>query len=103
MKTSWYGSDPNWGRILDAAGYSGASIQEEKLDLAYATPADTTKQHSVPVIKKGRCLLKNKSRWKEIVSKKRFSIIMDLNLGKASYRLLSTDLSEEYVDFNKSE
>ncbi len=103
VKTSWYGSDPNWGRILDAAGYSGASIQEEKLDLAYATPTGTTKQHSVPVITKGRCLLNIKSRWKDIVSKKRFSIILNLNLGKASYRLLSTDLSEAYVDFNKSE
>ncbi len=103
VKTSWYGSDPNWGRILDAAGYSGASIQEEKLDLIYATPNGMIKQRSAPVITKGRYLLKNKKRWKDIVSKKRFSIIIKINLGKASYRLLSTDLSEAYVNFNKSE
>src|SRR2546426_5888463 len=38
VKTSWCGGDPNWGRILDALGYSSAQIVEEKIDVAYSLP-----------------------------------------------------------------
>ena len=35
VKTSWYGSDPNWGRIIDAAGYAKVGMDFDKVDLAY--------------------------------------------------------------------
>jgi glutamate N-acetyltransferase/amino-acid N-acetyltransferase len=35
VKTSWHGGDPNWGRIVDALGYSAATIVEEKIDVGY--------------------------------------------------------------------
>src|SRR5664280_53931 len=35
VKTSWHGGDPNWGRIIDALGYSPAKIFEEKVDIGY--------------------------------------------------------------------
>ena len=38
VKTSWFGCDPNWGRILGALGASSCSLVEEKIDLAYALP-----------------------------------------------------------------
>ena len=37
VKTSWHGGDPNWGRIIDALGYSPAKIVEEKVDIGYSS------------------------------------------------------------------
>ena len=37
VKTSWNGGDPNWGRIIDALGYSPAKVVEEKVDIVYST------------------------------------------------------------------
>lgn len=38
VKTSWFGGDPNWGRIVDALGYSPARIVEERIDVGYSAP-----------------------------------------------------------------
>ena len=38
VKTSWFGGDPNWGRIIDALGYSPATIVEEKVYIGYIFP-----------------------------------------------------------------
>src|SRR5205814_5226770 len=41
VKTSWHGGDPNWGRIMDALGYSPATIIEEKVDIGYSAPGSS--------------------------------------------------------------
>ena len=94
VKTSWYGSDPNWGRIIDAAGYAKVGMDFAKVDLNY---------NEVPALKKGEPIVGNKSRWKEIVSGKNFTITLNLNQGKGTGEIWTNDLSEEYVNFNKSE
>ncbi len=94
VKTSWYGSDPNWGRLADAAGYARVGLKEECFDIYYDT---------VAALINGRPQDSNLSKWKDIVSKKRFRITLNLNQGVGHYRLLTSDLSEAYVDFNKSE
>ena len=94
VKSSWYGSDPNWGRIIDAAGYAKVGINFDNLNLDY---------NDCPVLRNGKPLIQNKSQWKEIVSAKEFSIILDLNMGTEDGEIWSNDLSEEYVNFNKSE
>ena len=43
VKTSWHGGDPNWGRIIDAIGYSPATVVEEKMDIGYSAPAAARK------------------------------------------------------------
>lgn len=105
VKTSWYGSDPNWGRLLDAAGYARVGIVEEKVDLAYVPgiPTSETFQNAVPALIKGQPQDDNLPKWKEIVLEKEFTIHLNLNLGPEKFVLYSTDLSEGYVDFNKSE
>jgi hypothetical protein len=35
VKSSWYGEDPNWGRLADAAGYARTGLDESKLDIFY--------------------------------------------------------------------
>lgn len=94
VKTSWYGNDPNWGRLADAAGYARVGLKVEQLDISY---------DDCPALIKGVPQDDKIADWKAIVSKPRFSITINLNLGSGSYRLLSADLSEAYVDFNKSE
>jgi glutamate N-acetyltransferase/amino-acid N-acetyltransferase len=94
VKSSWYGSDPNWGRIIDAAGYAKVGINFDNLNLDY---------NDCPVLRNGKPLIQNKTQWKEIVSAKEFSIILDLNMGTEDGEIWSNDLSEEYVNFNKSE
>jgi glutamate N-acetyltransferase/amino-acid N-acetyltransferase len=94
VKTSWYGSDPNWGRLADAAGYARVGLQVELLDIHY---------DEVPALIKGVPQDENLPQWKEIVSKNRFRITINLNQGSESFRLLTSDLSEAYVHFNKSE
>ena len=94
VKTSWYGSDPNWGRLADAAGYARVGLKEACLDIYYDT---------VAALISGRSQNNNLSKWQEIVKKKRFRITINLNQGAGHYRLLTSDLSEAYVDFNKSE
>lgn len=94
VKTSWYGSDPNWGRLLDAAGYARVGLVESRLDLDY---------DDIPVIRQGEPQEANLPQWKVAVAKKHFAIHLNLNLGQGAFTLLSADLSEGYVDFNKSE
>ncbi|MEC7274219.1 MAG: bifunctional glutamate N-acetyltransferase/amino-acid acetyltransferase ArgJ [Verrucomicrobiota bacterium] len=94
VKTSWYGSDPNWGRLADAAGYARVGLKEECFDIHY---------NDTPALIGGIPQDTNLKKWKKIASKKRFRITLNLNLGNEQFRLLASDLSEAYVDFNKSE
>lgn len=94
VKTSWYGSDPNWGRVVDAAGYAKVGLSFEKITMFY---------NETPVLSNGTPLIENKANWKKIVSSDEFTITLDLNMGRAEGEIWSNDLSEEYVNFNKSE
>lgn len=94
VKTSWYGSDPNWGRLADAAGYARVGLKEECFDIHY---------DEVPALINGKPQDNKLHQWKAIVSKKRFRVTLNLNQGSGNFRLLTTDLSQAYVDFNKSE
>jgi glutamate N-acetyltransferase/amino-acid N-acetyltransferase len=94
VKSSWYGEDPNWGRLADAAGYAGAKLVESKLDIFYG---------DVPALTAGRPHPDLKPKWKEVVTARRFTITLDLHVGKGSFRLLASDLTEGYVNYNKSE
>ena len=94
VKASWCGGDPNWGRLLCAAGYAKCGIDQTKIDLFY---------NDVPVFLKGELQAQNEAAWRRVVREKEFEIRMYLNLGVHDYRLISTDLTEAYVDFNKGE
>ena len=94
VKSSWYGEDPNWGRVIDAAGYARTGLVEEKVDMFY----DDT-----PVLAHGVAQDQHLARWKEIVKQPRFRITLDLRLGEGMFRLLASDLTEGYVNYNKSE
>ena len=94
VKSSWFGEDPNWGRLADAAGYARVGIDEARLDISY---------EDVPAVVQGRPIHENKPRWKQVVKAKRFAVRLNLNLGSATFRLLAADLTDGYVNYNKSE
>lgn len=101
VKTSWYGGDPNWGRLLDAAGYAGVPMVEKDIELYYHSgkPGDAP----VVVFSQGRAHHGLKPEWKEVVASRSFVIQLNLNGGSGAYELLASDLTEGYVHFNKSE
>ncbi|HEX4349469.1 MAG TPA: bifunctional glutamate N-acetyltransferase/amino-acid acetyltransferase ArgJ, partial [Verrucomicrobiae bacterium] len=100
VKTSWHGGDPNWGRIIDAVGYSPAKVVEEKIDIGYSAPGGKKILWS---LKRGQ---PTKATFKELcaaVAPNEFELHINLNLGKASAVMYAADLTEEYVDFNKGD
>jgi glutamate N-acetyltransferase/amino-acid N-acetyltransferase len=103
VKTSWHGGDPNWGRIIDALGYSPAKVIEEKVDIAYSKPGASGAKALVHSLKKGR---PTKATFKTLcaaVAPTEFDLHINLNLGKSTATLYAADLTEEYVDFNKGD
>jgi glutamate N-acetyltransferase/amino-acid N-acetyltransferase len=98
VKTSWCGGDPNWGRILDALGYSPAKIVEEKIDLGYSLPQSRKIVYS---LKKGQPTKVSFKDLCNLVANKDFELHINLNLGKGSAVIYAADLTEAYVDFNK--
>lgn len=100
VKTSWFGGDPNWGRILDALGYSPAKIVEEKVDVGYSLPSDKKILFS---LRKGRPTDVAFADLCKITLKPAFDLHINLNLGKSSALMYAADLTEEYVDFNKGD
>jgi glutamate N-acetyltransferase/amino-acid N-acetyltransferase len=100
VKTSWHGGDPNWGRIIDAIGYSPATVVEEKIDIGYSANGSKKILWS---LKRGQ---PTKATFKELcaaVAPKEFELHINLNLGKAGAVMYACDLTEEYVDFNKGD
>jgi glutamate N-acetyltransferase/amino-acid N-acetyltransferase len=93
-KASWNGEDPNWGRILHAVGYAKAEIREENVaiffdDLQATRAGLATETPLLDLI--------------AVVRQPRFRVTVDLGLGEGRAVVYSSDLSPEYVDFNRRE
>ena len=100
VKTSWCGGDPNWGRILDALGYSSARLIERKIDVAYSLPGSRKLLYSLKQGQPTRVPFLSLCR---IAAEKEFDLHINLNLGSAAALLYAADLTEAYVDFNKGD
>jgi glutamate N-acetyltransferase / amino-acid N-acetyltransferase len=100
VKTSWHGGDPNWGRIIDAVGYSSAVVVEERIDIGYSAPASKDILWS---LKRGQPTSATFKQLCAAVAPKEFDLHINLNLGKAGAVIYAADLTEEYVDFNKGD
>ena len=100
VKTSWHGGDPNWGRIIDAIGYSAAKVVEEKIDIGYSAVGGKKILWS---LKRGQ---PTKVTFKQLcaaVAPQEFELHINLNLGQANAVMYAADLTEEYVEFNKGD
>lgn len=94
VKCAWAGNDPNWGRILDAAGYCGVRIREELVDIYY---------DGVVAVRGGTAASTPKDKLVQAVSGDKITVTIDLHQGRAAYTVYTTDLTEKYVALNLSE
>lgn len=100
VKTSWHGGDPNWGRIIDALGYSPAKIVEEKVDIGYSAPGSSRVLWS---LRRGQPTTVNFKSLCVAVAHKQFDLHIRLNLGSGGALIYAADLTEAYVEFNKGD
>ncbi len=91
-KTSWFGRDPNWGRVLAAVGYSGAAVTDMKTEVLYGKEwafrfgkvADAAQLAKLAKVLKGDS----------------FTVTVDLHLGKHEATIYTCDFSLDYVHIN---
>jgi glutamate N-acetyltransferase/amino-acid N-acetyltransferase len=100
VKTSWHGGDPNWGRIIDALGYSPATVVEEKVDIGYSAPGS---RRIIWSLERGQPTKATFQQLCAAVAPEEFDLHIDLNLGRANALIYAADLTEDYVEFNKGD
>ena len=93
VKTAIFGSDANWGRIICAAGYSGADFDPGKVDIFLGN------EH---VAKDGKGLDFSEENASEILSQKEVKILIDLKTGAETATAWGCDLTYDYVKINGS-
>jgi glutamate N-acetyltransferase/amino-acid N-acetyltransferase len=91
VKTAFFGCDPNVGRILMAAGSSGAMVESDRLLLSIG---------GVKVAARGALLTDALPGAAEKMREREFIVSLDLKLGAATATILTCDLSYDYVKIN---
>jgi len=100
VRSSWFGGDPNWGRILCAAGYSKASIDQNAIDVGYAAP-DSRK--ILFAFRRGRPTNVALKALGRITSQSEFDLYVDFHRGRGEFMIYAAYLTEEYVTLNKGD
>ena len=95
LKAAMFGADANWGRVLCAIGYSGASVDVNKIDVSFASKAG-----KILVCKDGSGVDFSEEKAKEILLEKEIEILVSLNSGNASSVAWGCDLTYDYVKIN---
>ena len=98
VKTSFFGGDPNWGRVLCALGYSAARIDETKVDVGYS-PAG--QREITFALRRGQPTKTALQTLAKIVAADEFDLHIFLHAGSHDSVLYTCDLTEDYVEFNK--
>jgi glutamate N-acetyltransferase/amino-acid N-acetyltransferase len=91
VKTALNGQDANWGRIMSAAGNSGADLDPAKMTISFG---------DLPVVLPDYNIVINEEAAKEILSKHEIQININLNGGAESSTWWTCDFSEEYIRIN---
>jgi glutamate N-acetyltransferase / amino-acid N-acetyltransferase len=91
VKTAFFGEDPNWGRILQALGASGVTMEKEKISLSIG---------DVLVFSQNSPHDFNVNTLKEIFQRDQIEVQVDLGGGDKSYYVYTSDLSYDYVKIN---
>ncbi|MFC2087042.1 bifunctional glutamate N-acetyltransferase/amino-acid acetyltransferase ArgJ [Bacteroidota bacterium] len=94
VKTAIYGRDPNWGRIIAAAGRAGVVFDPEKIVLSVGTGK------LIKLFENGGPVSFNVTRLKKMMRASHIYVTLNLNIGNKQAIGWGTDLTEEYVRFN---
>jgi glutamate N-acetyltransferase/amino-acid N-acetyltransferase len=92
VKTAIAGSDPNWGRIVSAAGYAGVPFDPSRVSLLLN--GILLYEHGVPVRFEATAVSQS------MAGDRNVSIVLLLEEGEQSARFWTTDLTAEYVRLN---
>lgn len=98
VKSAVFGKDPNWGRVVAAAGYSGANVDQETISLAFSNGSD-----SAVLVDKGKIVSGDSELLKElesIMGSPEVIIRVDLELGDSNATAWGCDLTYDYVRIN---
>lgn len=91
-KTAWSSADPNWGRLLAAAGRSGVAIDPERVIVTIGEE---------PVFERGmRAAGFDEAATHAVMLQREYTIHMHLGMGEAECSYITCDLTEEYVRIN---
>lgn len=93
FKCALFGSDPNWGRIAAAAGYSGAQLDPWKLQIFLGKEL---------VVKNGGRVKKSAAALNRVFARKDIRILLDLGIGSGRAEYRTCDLSTNYVRINSA-
>ena len=94
VKTAIHGNDPNWGRILAAAGYSGEAIEPERVRLWFG------ERDAVQLLDRGLPVAFDAARASSLLRQDPAIVHLDLGLGEETAVVWTCDLSAEYVRVN---
>lgn len=93
VKTAFFASDPNWGRIVAAVGYSGAqNLDANQVSVTLDDVAICTRGQLDPSY--------TEEQGQEVMSRPEITINIDLGMGEATDTVYTCDLSHEYVSIN---
>lgn len=91
VKTALYGCDPNWGRIMASLGSAVKFLEEKKVAIRI---------DGIPLVEGGIRVIEDEGAIREILKGRFVRITIDLGLGGGRAKVLTTDLSPEYVRIN---
>ncbi len=95
FKAAMFGEDANWGRILCAIGYSGASVDVEKIDVSFES-----ENGLLDVCKDGAGIDFSEQKAKKVLSSKEITVLVDLKSGTEQAEAYGCDLTYDYVKIN---
>jgi glutamate N-acetyltransferase/amino-acid N-acetyltransferase len=91
-KTAWSSADPNWGRLLAAAGRAGVAFDPANVTISIA---------GLPVFAYGvRAAAYNEAATHAAMSARAYTISIDLGQGSGTAKFITCDLTHEYVSIN---
>ena len=96
VKTAIFGKDPNWGRIVAAAGYSGAELEQERLSLSLSGGEEKIELVDCGEISESFDL----ALLKKIMENDEIVITLDLNMGEEHATAWGCDLTYDYIRIN---
>jgi glutamate N-acetyltransferase/amino-acid N-acetyltransferase len=91
VKTAFFGCDPNFGRIAMAAGKAGVEFDPERLEVRLA---------GTRIASRGALNVEALAAAGQRMKEPEFGLTLDLKMGKASARIVTCDLSFDYVKIN---
>ena len=98
VKSAIFGKDPNWGRVVAAAGYSGADVDQTKISLAFSNGSD-----SAVLVDNGKIVSEDSEmlgKLASIMGSPEVIIRVNLDVGDSSATAWGCDLTYDYVRIN---